>query len=129
MDQLHIRAQRMRTCAINEGKFVPTMEQCKELIEKSGMICPACGKEMIYQAPKRIGINDVVSLQHWRNGTVGVLCRGCNVRERANPTDEMVPPDQKFCPSCEEVKPRTEFYKDRGQTRYICKGCFKRRQG
>lgn len=43
-------------------------------------LCPECGKIM-YWAPSKTNKGDTVSLQHYEDGTIGVLCHSCNTSD------------------------------------------------
>jgi hypothetical protein len=122
----------MRFSAKRFGKSMPTWEECEAGILETGMVCPvrSCKKKMLMQAQQ--GSRDIVSLQHWRNGSYGFICMGCNDREKYFPTDEMIHEitvDQKWCPNCEIVKSKSEFYPCRNAVHSQCKVCFRENYG
>jgi hypothetical protein len=43
--------------------------------------CPHCGKIMGIAPAKNGSKSDTVTLQHYENGTVGVLCHSCNTSD------------------------------------------------
>lgn len=124
---MHYRFGQMRSNAKRHEKVVPSREQLSQMSGAS-LICPDCGVQMNWRA--KDGQNTVASLQHYRDGTMNIVCRSCNTRHAYMPEDSYrdMPKDCKLCPVCEEIKPITEFTKDNnrsGQTRRKskCRSC------
>jgi hypothetical protein len=107
----HYRFGQMRAMAKRCGKVVPTHEQLTAM-NGVDLICPDCGILMNWRSVD--GQETVASLQHYRDGTMAIVCRTCNTRHAFMPDDSYrdMPKDHKFCPSCKQVKPLPEFTLD-----------------
>lgn len=123
----HYRFGQMRSLAKRRGLAVPDHEVLHE-ISSSDMKCPDCGRQMNWLSVD--GMSSVASLQHYRNGSFGIVCRSCNTRHAYMPGDSFrdIPADHKYCPSCKTSKPRDDFYVDNGRsgelkTKSHCKEC------
>lgn len=126
----HYRFETMRGTARRCKKTVPTFGQLDEcLSEVSNMTCPNCGKKMIWYAPQKIGLADVISLQHWPDGDVSFMCLGCNSSKgnsKLKDKKEIIPVSHKRCQVCHEIKNKTQFSrsKNRRDGLYgLCKAC------
>jgi len=111
----HYRFGQMKVLAKRMGKKVP--EHCDlELIAPKDMKCGDCGVLMNWRAAD--GQSTVASLQHYRDGTLGIVCRSCNTRHAFMDGDSYreMPKDHKKCPGCNEIKPLTEFFKDNSRS-------------
>lgn len=78
--EIRLRMTQMKKCAKKAGKYVPTDEEIKNL-PGFDLVCPDCGKEMLVTSrnnPKKR--NRVMSLQHYRDGTLALVCISCNSR-------------------------------------------------
>lgn len=124
---MHYRFGQMRATAKRFGKLVPTHEQLEALALK-GAGCPDCYREMNWLA--RNGQSTVATLQHYRDGTLAIVCRSCNTRHAFMPGDTYreMPKDQKLCSACDTIKPLTEFAKDNNRAgsmkvKSCCKAC------
>ncbi len=123
----HYRFGQMRVTAKRHGKQVPTHEQLEDLLrETDGMKCFGCGKIMNWLASSNQFL--VVSLQHDRDGTLRLLCRGCNTRHAVHPADTYytLPNNAKWCSGCDLVLTRDSFYRDRSRPlglKSSCKAC------
>jgi hypothetical protein len=75
-------------------------------------VCPHCTRKMNWLAAD--GQSTVVSLQHYRDGTIGLICRACNTRHAAMADDSFrdVPVNSKHCPQCKRVLPLDSFATD-----------------
>jgi hypothetical protein len=118
----------MRKQARANGKVVPALSQLYDLLDKlDGMKCPACERPMNWWLTE--GSSTVITLQHDRDGTIRLICKGCNSRHHLHPGDSyyQMPRGHKRCPTCETVKPLSEFYfiKTRGQPSSRCRSCEK----
>jgi hypothetical protein len=124
---MHYRFQQMRSTAKRHGKTVPTTVELKALLT-TGNRCLDCGCDMVWLA-----VQDqvrVATLQHYRDGSYGLVCRSCNTRHASMPGDSFrdLPADHKRCPQCEQVLPILMFSKDSGRTgprkvKSWCKPC------
>ena len=123
----HYRFGQMRATAKRDSKTVPTHEQLFSMTPP-GLRCPECGVEMNWLA--RDNQVAVVTLQHYRDGRMGLICRSCNTRHAFAPGDSFsaAPKDHKYCPKCSSFKPDSDFTADnsRSGSRRIsswCKPC------
>lgn len=107
----HHRFGKMRSTARRDNKAVPTMDEL-ESMSGSSLVCPDCGVKMNWLA--RDGKSTVASLQHYRNGTMEIVCLSCNTRHASMVGDsyKSMPKDHKKCPCCEQIKPLVEFTLD-----------------
>lgn len=124
----HYRFGQMRVNAKRRGKIVPTHDELEALHAEHGNACQDCGIQMNWLAVD--GQCSVVSLQHYRNGTLGLVCRSCNTRHAFMKGDTYcdMPPQHKQCPQCSKVKPFSDYAKDAGRSGLIklkswCKQC------
>jgi len=111
----HYRFGQMRANAKRRNKSVPAAYELERLLDPE-MKCSDCGVQMNWLA--RDGQVTVISLQHYRDGSLGLVCRSCNTRHAYTPGDDYrtLPPDHKWCPRCREAKPDTEFAADRNRS-------------
>jgi hypothetical protein len=113
--EAHYRLSRMRRSAKAGGKFVPGIAELEALVPDP-LVCSECDLEMFWRS-NVAGMSAVVSLQHWKDGTVSLICQSCNARMTHS---EDVPPEgHRRCFKCCAVKLLAEFT-TRG---YICKTC------
>lgn len=124
---IHYRHQQMRVNAKRHGKSVPTYEELAAL-SMPEIFCMDCSKQMNWLACD--GQSSVVSLQHYRDGTFGLVCRSCNTRHAFMDGDTYreMPKDNKQCPQCKKIKPFSGFSVDNGRSGEIklkswCKQC------
>lgn len=129
----HHRYVQMRKSARADGKVDPTYEQL-DAMPGSNMVCPTCDIKMNWTS-KEGGRASVASLQHYRDGTLAIVCVACNTRHKAMPADEYrdLPKGHKRCPRCSETKPLDAFYMARwkGNPTKItsfCKKCLASRR-
>lgn len=123
----HYRFFQMRHTAGSYGKTVPSWEHLEETCP-ANMKCQDCGCSMNWR--RADGNKTCATLQHYRDGTMAIVCWSCNSRHRAMPGDtyRQLPPNHKYCPSCKMVKMADDFYRSRaketvmGLTTY-CKPC------
>lgn len=110
----HYRFGQMRANAKRHGKTVPTYDKLIELASR-GLFCADCNVRMNWLAKK--GNATVVTLQHYRDGTFGLVCLSCNTRHAYMQGDEYrtMPKDHKQCPHCRTIKPFSEFARDNGR--------------
>lgn len=123
----HYRFGQMRATAKRHGKVVPSHEQLAGMVAE-GMDCADCHRPMNWLSLD--GRCTVASLQHYRNGTMAIVCRSCNTRHAfmAGDTYREIPKDHKFCASCETVKPLASFSADNSRSgemkvKSACKEC------
>ncbi|WP_186194443.1 hypothetical protein [Burkholderia gladioli] len=124
---MHYRFGQMRASAKRKGKTVPTVDQLQALVHPDGE-CRDCGKLMTWlAAADRCA---VVTLQHYRDGSFGLVCRSCNTRHAFMPGDTYrdLPAGHKFCPHCLKELPFSMFSADRGRSGEMklkswCKSC------
>lgn len=107
----HYRFGQMRAKAKATGKAVPSRQ---DLASMPGvdLVCPDCGVQMNWRS--RNGQATVASLQHYRDGSMALVCRTCNTRHAFMDGDSYraMPKDHKLCPTCKCIKPLTEFTLD-----------------
>lgn len=110
----HYRVLWMRISAKRAGKVVPSQAELEALFDRQ---CPDCNRPFNFL----IGEGDfslTPSLQHYRDGSFGVVCVSCNCRHASMPLDTYreMPKDHKFCPKCSSTKPLSMFSKDNSRT-------------
>jgi predicted RNA-binding Zn-ribbon protein involved in translation (DUF1610 family) len=117
----------MRSKAKQCDKYSPTRDEIESLLN-SEMLCPDCGVKMNWRS--KDGRSTVASLQHYRDGTLGVVCLSCNARHASMPNDSYrnMAKDHKFCPSCQNIKHESCFSLDAGRSgnlkrKSYCKTC------
>lgn len=122
-----LRLEQMRIKAKRENKVAPTIKELWSLIPRD-MICRDCDRVMVWTS-KEDQIR-VVTLQHYRDSTLALVCRSCNSRHAFMPGDTYrdLPKDYKFCPGCKNTKLLTDFYGDNraellNKTKSRCKEC------
>jgi hypothetical protein len=111
---MHYRFGQMRSNAKRHGKTIPSREQLSQMSGAS-LVCPDCNVQMNWRA--KDGQNTVASLQHYRDGSMNIVCRSCNTRHAFMPEDSYreMPKDHKLCPACKSIKPLDQFTKDNYQ--------------
>jgi hypothetical protein len=122
----HYRFGQMRSRAQRDGKFVPAREQLEALLHDA---CPDCGVVMnllSYEGERE----RTATLQHYRDGTLAIVCLSCNARHASMPGDTYrdMPKDHKWCPHCETAKPFADYAADNGRSGQMklkswCKRC------
>lgn len=123
----HYRFGQMRAQAKRRGKAVPSREEL-EAIAPLDMVCQDCSRQMNWRSVD--GKSTVASLQHYRDGTMGIVCRSCNTRHAFMKGDSYreMPKDHKQCPQCAQIKPHSAFAVDNSRSGLIkikswCKEC------
>ena len=123
----HYRFGQMRSLAKRRGKDVPSHEDLHSM-PGADLACPDCGVRMNWRS--KDGQSTVASLQHYRDGTMAIVCRSCNTRHAFMLGDEYrhMPAGQKMCPSCRQIKLSSEFTADNGRSGQLrrksyCKSC------
>ena len=123
----HYRFGQMRNTAKRYGKYVPSHEELQNLLN-SKFICVDCNEAMVWLS--RENKCKVASLQHYRDGSIAIVCRSCNTRHARMIGDSfrLLPKNQKYCPSCKISKDSANFYLDNARTGELkrkswCKQC------
>jgi len=108
-----------------------TFEVASELLAATEplRICPHCGQSMTLHA-SIAGKASVVSIQHYRDGRLGVICHRCNSRHGQSQLGDRlftdVQANQKYCPHCKEIKLRSDFGPSvRSGVADYCRNCAK----
>ncbi len=128
---LHYRFQQMRATAQRRGKSVPTVAELSELLPKD-MRCQDCGSRMNWLV--RDGRLTAITLQHYRDGTLGLVCLSCNVKHGLFPDDSYrkIAPlfktrdGEKLCTRCLTPRAVADFHLDKRAERRLkawCKQC------
>lgn len=106
----HHRYAQMRREARYQGKLIPTFEEL-DAMPGSNLICPTCDIKMNWFSSEG-GRARVAALQHYRDGSLAIVCLACNTRHGAMPGDQYreLPKEHKRCPRCTEIKPHAEFF-------------------
>lgn len=123
----HYRFGQMRAKAVSRGLYAPADHLLDRLLQP-GLVCPDCRRQMNWLSSE--GQSTVASLQHYRDGSCGIVCRSCNTRHAFMPGDTYrdMPKDHKWCPKCSTAKPFTDFASDNGRSgpmklKSHCKAC------
>lgn len=123
----HSRYRQMRTAAQSNGKLVPTQKQLVDLTPKD-MTCPDCGVEMTWL--KRDSPRKVATLQHYRDGTLAIVCMSCNAKHGHSVGDiyREIGPNFKLCRACKNILPVLDFTRKRDKNgpwyyKNLCKKC------
>lgn len=111
----HYRFGQMRATAKRRGRYVPSWEEL-DTIPGVGLRCPDCLVGMNWLASD--GQATVASLQHYRDGTIAIVCRSCNTRHASAPEDDFRTnsKDHKFCPACRQFRPLSKFWSDNSRS-------------
>lgn len=107
----HYRLCQMRDSSRNGYGMKHTIQELESMLP-SDMKCPHCKVDMIWRREKtQKGVTNQITIQHWRDGTVGYLCHRCNTRHASMDGDsyQEMQPDHKFCPGCKTIKHESEF--------------------
>lgn len=130
----HHRFRSMRKNAQERKLKAPSFEDMEHMLkEVQDMICPTCGTGMQWACLSGEPRGSVISLQHWDSGEMSFICNRCNSRHgKSKLRDRLfdVKLSEKYCPTCEEVKSKSGFYKDASSPDGIgktCKICHKER--
>lgn len=108
MCEKHHRFKQMQTAAKLDGKYIPSIFEL-EKIEPKDMICQDCGIKMHWIDNDKRASGAV--LQHYRDGTVAMVCMSCNTKHGQMPGDSYrkLPDGHKLCNSCKTIKPLSSF--------------------
>ena len=128
----HYRIQSSRNKALSRKLYAPSLKELEAMIPHD-MKCRICNVTMVHSV--RDGSrNDIMSLQHWRDGKVEWICLRCNAcHGTTTESDETwtklfkdLKETEKFCPLCKQVKDVSFFYRSpngsKGRTAY-CQLC------
>lgn len=126
----HYRFRQMRGCAKNHKKDIPTWDEYDILlyIWCPTFHCPVCGTKLEWHTNIN-GLNKVVSLQHNDNGTIMLICQGCNAGHSNAKLRDMffeIKANEKYCPGCNDILSLDKFHKNKKkkkQRRTYCKKC------
>lgn len=124
--QKHYRFGQMRASSARRGLPVPSHDELERMASEI-MLCWDCERPMNWLGCD--GADSVVSLKRYRDGSLGFACRSCSTRHTFAPGDSYrdQPKDQKYCPSCETVKPFSDYDLTRGHGIHgnagYCKAC------
>lgn len=112
----HYRFVQMRSSAKRQGKHVPSHLDLEIILASQGMFCSDCRRPMNWRSAD--GRATVLTLQHYRDGSIAFACLSCNSRHASMPADTFrdMDPGHKHCPSCDQIKPASEFTKDSGRS-------------
>lgn len=123
----HYRFGQMRSKAKSGGKKVPSHDELHAM-RGSDLTCPDCNRKMNWLASD--GADSVASLQHYRDGSMAIVCLSCNSRHASMEGDSFTGMDSssKRCPACGQVKPSTEFTADNSRSgalrrKSYCRSC------
>ena len=108
---MHYRFQQMRQDSAKRKKYSPTKEELLDLVPEN-MECPECKKEMVWRRKHtQKGLNNQITLQHWVDGSISLICLCCNVRHSSMVQDSFrsMSKDYKFCPVCQQIKHENNF--------------------
>jgi len=126
MCEKHHRFIQMQKTAKYDKKYVPSIYEIEKLVPID-MKCQDCGDLMHWIDDENRSSGAV--LQHYRNGSLGIVCHACNVKH-GNMSGDLyreVPKNHKLCGFCKTIKPLTMFNVRRdGKKNYPmtkCKEC------
>lgn len=125
----HHRFSQMQKAALSDKKYVPSFYELESFVP-ANMACPNCGKVMhwIDDANRSSG----AVLQHYRDGSLAIVCHSCNVRHGFMPGDmyKNLPDGHKLCVACKTIKHLTNFGVRRDSKKEYpmskCKLCMKK---
>ena len=127
----HLRFSQMVATANRRGLLAPTHAELHRLhAVLDNMACPHCHRTMNWM--RRDGSSTVISLQHYRDGSFGLICVSCNTRHYYMPDDDFntLLPGHKWCPSCRTIKPLGQFQANNSRKwtgkRSHCRECCNR---
>jgi hypothetical protein len=127
---MHYRFAQMKSNAKRHGKSVPSRIELAKMVENSKMVCRGCSRKMNWLSKE--GQSTVASLQHNRDGSMELLCRGCNTRHATFDGDSFYTLNKCFhvCRDCNQTLELNQFFKDRSRPLGIksyCKNCSNKR--
>jgi len=106
----HQRSSWMRVEAKRRGKYCPTPEEVDALFaELIDMRCPICMRVMVLHSSLG-AMSTVASLQHDNDGTLRIICHGCNAaHSKLGDIIYDIPKGYRRCSICKTIKITTEF--------------------
>jgi DNA-directed RNA polymerase subunit RPC12/RpoP len=116
----------MQRVAKVDKKYVPSIYEIEKIIPID-MICQDCGRKMHWIDNDNRASGAV--LQHYRDGTLGIVCMSCNSKHGLMVGDSYrdLPNGHKLCTKCKTIKPLSEFGKrgkgDGNYPKSSCKVC------
>jgi hypothetical protein len=128
----HYRIHSSRNRALSRGLYAPHAQELESMIP-SDMKCRVCAVTMVHSV-REGSRNDIMSLQHWRNGTIEWICLRCNSSHgtTSEPDDKWVElvrtvkENEKYCNQCKTIKDLAFFYNtpngSKGKSSY-CQVC------
>lgn len=123
----HSRFIVMRENCVARGVVVPPIKTLEKMVKRN-MRCADCNRVMTWTRGE--DACRVLTLQHYRDGTLGFVCASCNVRHAAMPGDtyRAMPKDHKRCFRCEEIKPfamfsNSKWAKNEAKITADCRSC------
>lgn len=98
----------MINSAKTNNKLVPTQDDLEKMFNEK-MVCKDCNIDMVWT--RKESQSRVITLQHYRNGSLGLVCMSCNSRHGAMKDDSflLMPKDFKYCPCCKIEKHSNYF--------------------
>jgi hypothetical protein len=126
MCEKHHRLVGMQRVAKMDKKYVPSLYELEKLVP-TDMVCRDCGITMHWIDDDNRHAGAV--LQHYRDGTLGIVCLACNTKHGQMVGDSYrdLPKDHKLCTACKTIKPLSMFNLRRdGKKPYPmskCKAC------
>jgi hypothetical protein len=128
----HYRILNARGRARSDGKGASSQDELEASLPVD-LICPICTRTMCYHYSE-IDWASVVSLQHWRDGTLSWLCHSCNSRHGSSILTDaewikqrsLITALEKFCFRCNKIKPLSEFYRATNEklgVQGFCRSC------
>jgi hypothetical protein len=121
----HRRFLQMQHTSKYDKKYIPSIYELEKLVPNN-MECQDCGRVMHWIDDENRSSGAV--LQHYRNGTLGIVCLSCNTKHGMMPEDSYkdVPPNHKLCTCCKIIKPLSMFNPRRdGKVEYPMSKCKK----
>jgi len=122
----HHRLYQMRNSSRHRGLYCPTEEEIESMLPPD-MKCGDCSETMVWTSKE--DRRRVATIQHYRDGSLGIVCRSCNSRHVWMEGDSFreIPKDHRYCKVCDTVKPLTEFGtpapSSKGISRSWCRPC------
>ena len=80
----HRRFIQMQKTAKSDKKYVPSLYEIEKIVPKD-MSCQDCGISMHWIDNRNRSSGAI--LQHYRNGTLGIVCLSCNIKHGFMPGD------------------------------------------
>lgn len=110
MCEKHHRFWQMQKVAKSDKKYVPSIYEIEKIVPVD-MVCQDCGIKMHWIDNDNRASGAV--LQHYRDGTLGIVCMSCNSKHGHMDGDSYreLPKNHKLCNKCKTIKPLSEFGK------------------